>query len=213
MTKPAPASAEVQAVHEIEGVPHRRCLATGEVKPTSALVRFVVAPDGVLVADIAGRLPGRGLWVSAQRAAVELAEKKRLFAKAARCAVSVPASLADDLEARLARQALNLLGLARSAGLVTFGADKVAAALQAGRLIALIEAADGSPREHARVRSAGKGTIHTIVRCFSVEELDLALGRENVVHAGLSEGRLSARFLEEVGRLGGFRDAVAEAEA
>ena len=75
--------------------PLRRCLATRAVRPKSALLRFVVGPDGTLVPDLAGRLPGRGLWITPERDIVASAAAKNLFAKAARERVVVPSDLVD----------------------------------------------------------------------------------------------------------------------
>lgn len=183
------------------------------VRPKSALVRFVVGPEGALIPDVRERLPGRGLWTSARRDAVEGAVKRGLFAKAARMKVAVPAGLAEMVEGLLARHALDLLGLARKAGLVAAGARQAEAALNNGRAMLLLEASDASPREAARWRSRAKAQDIAVVQCFSATELGLALGRENVVHAAMSAGPLAQRFHDESVRLGGFRGAEMRAEA
>jgi predicted RNA-binding protein YlxR (DUF448 family) len=191
----------------------RRCLVTGSVKPKSALIRFVVGPESTIVPDVRERLPGRGLWVSARRADIEAAAKRGLFAKAAHKAVKVPDDLAAVVESLIVRHALELLGLARKAGLVAAGARQVETALSDRRAALLIEAEDASPREAARLRARAEAQEIALVRCFSAAELGLALGRQNVVHAALYAGPLARRFLDETVRLDGFRGADMRAGA
>jgi len=187
----------------------RRCVATWTVRPAREMVRFVLDPDGNLVADVAGRLPGHGLWVTAERSAVERAAKGA-FAKAARTSVKVPAGLADRVEALLLRRVLDLLGLAKRAGELVLGFDRVAEALDAGRVAALVQAEDASPLGRAKLAAKARvlGRVPEI-DCLSVAELGLALGRENVVHAALAPGGLARRLLDETVRLRGFRSRMA----
>lgn len=187
-------------------MPERRCIATGETKGPAEMVRFVVGPDGEIVPDLAGELPGRGIWVSARRDCLELAVKRRLFARAARAEVRVDPDLPLQVERLAARRALDLLGLARRAGLLVAGFEKVRERLQAGRVAVLVQAADAAADGRARIRS-GAGEL-PVVELFSVAELSLALGRENVVHAALAPGSLAQRFLAEAARLRGLRGAA-----
>ena len=96
--------------------PERRCLVTGETGPKAGLIRFVIGPDDVVVPDVLGKLPGRGLYVTADRAALQAAVKKRAFARGARRAVTVPEGLVDTVEAALARRVIDLVSMARKAG-------------------------------------------------------------------------------------------------
>ena len=187
-------------------VPVRKCIATGEVKQACAMLRFVIGPDDALVVDLAGALPGRGIWLTSSRPACERAVGKRLFARAAGRPVKIAPSLADDLEAMLARRSLDLLGLAQRAGALVAGFEKVKAMLAAGRAAALIEAADAA--RHGRDKLRRLAADQAVVEIFTGEELSLALGHENVVHAALAPGRLANRFLAECRRLGGFRAPV-----
>lgn len=181
----------------------RRCIVSGEVTATSSLVRFVVGPDGGIVPDVGAELPGRGIWVASTRAAVDQAARKRLFAKAAKRAVSVPENLSDRVEALLARRCLDLLGLARRAGHVVNGFEKAQGALRSGRAAVLLGARDAAVGGRTKLRRMAKEIA--VVELFSVTELSLALGQENVVHAALYHGGLADRFLTEAGRLAGFR--------
>jgi len=193
--------------------PLRRCIATRQVKPKEELLRFVAGPDNVLVPDLAGKLPGRGLWVSADRAALDLALQKNLFAKAAKAPLRVPTGLADEVARLLRRRCLELIGLARGAGQAVAGYEKVDAWLEQGRVTVLLEASDGAADGKRRL-AAKAGATHieripataerprvALIDLFSAAELASALGREHVVHAALSEGGLARALLADAARL------------
>ena len=118
----------------------RRDIVTGEVMDEARLIRFVAGPDGAVVPDLARKLPGRGLWVAADRASIDAAAKKGLFARAAKAKVNAPAGLADQVEILLKRRLLAGLGLAKRAGDLTSGFEKVASAITSGKAAWLIEA-------------------------------------------------------------------------
>lgn len=183
--------------------PERRCIVTGESGPTAPLIRFVLGPDGTPVPDLAERLPGRGMWLTATRAAAEQAVKKRAFSRAARTPVETPPDLPDILERLLAERAVQAVSLARKAGLAVAGFEKVKARLQAGEVGALIEARDGSPAQRAKLRPmAGDAPV---VDVLTADELGLAFGRASVIHAALDSGGAADRALRESQRLSGFR--------
>ena len=187
--------------------PERRCIATGAVLDKARLIRFVAGPDGQVVPDLANRLPGRGLYVATDRAALEKAVKKRLFARAARRAVSVPDDLPARVESQLRDRLIQLISLARKGGQAVAGFEKVKAELGAGRAALLLQAADGSVAQRAKLRPpGGEGTL---VTCLSGRELGLAFGRENVIHAALAAGGLCSRIVEEASRLAGIRHGSA----
>jgi hypothetical protein len=181
----------------------RQCLVSGEQLPTQAMIRFVVGPDEALVPDLAGRLPGRGLWLSARRDMIETAAAKRLFSKAARQSVRIPDDLADTVSELLKRRCLEMLGLARRAGLMALGADQVRAQAGAGRTAVLVEAADGSVAERQKMTSLARDA--RVVDGFSRAELGVAVGRDEVVHIGLAAGGLTTAFLAEAARYDGVR--------
>ena len=189
----------------------RLCLASGQKRPEADLVRFVTDPEGVLVPDLAAKLPGRGLWITSSRDCIDQAIRKKAFARAAKGDVQANATLADQAGELLSRRCLNFLGLARRAGQITFGFEKVKA-VRAQPIAALIEAQDGS--SDGRNKILGLFSAHTsnipIIGCFTGRELGLALGRDYVVHAALEIGVLAQRFLGEVRRLGGFREICPE---
>lgn len=186
--------------------PSRRCIASGKSLPVAKLVRFVVGPEDSIVPDLERTLPGRGLWLTADRAMIEKATSKRLFAKAARGNVTVDPDLIDRVEGLLKRRCLNHLGLARRAGLVAAGAEKVKAQIATGRTAALLEAADGSPQERLKIVSMAPDA--QIVDAFSGAELGAALGRDVAVHVALQRGRLTATLLEDATRYAGLRHSA-----
>jgi hypothetical protein len=171
------------------------------------LVRFVAGPGGGVVPDIARKLPGRGLWVAARREAVEQAARKGLFARAAKAPLKAPADLADQVESLLRARLLAALGLARKAGDLTFGYERVLAAIAGGRVAWLIEAADGSLEGRRKLLAAARrsATPLRLVAEFSSAELGLALGAPNVIHTAFLAGRGAERWTTEVERLAGFR--------
>lgn len=183
----------------------RRCLVSGERRPPAEMIRIVLDPNGRPVIDLAARLPGRGCWVSATREALVRAQEKGLIRRALRGRWSMPdgADLAAGAEAQLARSCLGLLGLARKAGDLAVGFEPVRAWIEAGRVGLLIQAADGSKRQRRDLRRGARGIA--VAELFTAEELSLALGRQNVVHAALAGGRWADRVRTELGRLGGFR--------
>lgn len=188
---------------DAERGPGRRCIASGESLPTARLVRFVADPEGTIVPDVEGTLPGRGLWLTADRVMIEKAASKRLFANAARGNVTVDPDLADRVEELLRRRCLNHLGLARRAGLVAAGAEKVRAQIATGRTAALFEAVDGSPQERHKIVSMAPQA--TTVEAFTGAELGAALGRDTVVHVALLRGPLTEVLLEDAARYAGLR--------
>lgn len=187
--------------------PERKCIATGEVSPKAGLVRFVVGPESVVVPDVAAKLPGRGIYVSATRAALDRAGgtsgKGGLFARAARQPVKVPDGLADLVETLLAKRVVELLSMARKAGDAVTGYEKVKEWLAGGRAVALIQASDGSERGKTKLR-APEGQ-NSLISCLTAGEIGLAFGRERAIHAALAAGGLTTRVVEEAARLAGLR--------
>ena len=185
----------------------RRDLVTREVMDESRLIRFVAGPDGQVVPDLARKLPGRGLWVAADRASIQTAASKNLFARAAKAPIKAAPDLADTLEALLHRRALEQLGLARREGVLISGFEKAAAAIRSGRAAFLIEASDGSADGRGKLLALARhqAAPPRVVGLFSAEDLSLALGLENAIHAVLLAGGRADRWTVEVDRLAGFR--------
>jgi hypothetical protein len=190
------------------GSRQRRCIVTGNVLPEARLLRFVLSPDGQVVPDVEAKLPGRGLWVSADRSIIAQAVAKRLFARAAKAPASVDATLPERTESRLVERILAHLGLARRAGELVLGFDSVDKALRSANPPALIiEAAEAAPDGRRKLQAAATagGHVPFVIGALTNAELSLALGRENVVHAALNPGRIAERLIFEATRLSGFR--------
>ena len=180
----------------------RKCIATGEVQPKYRMVRFVVGPDGQVVPDILGKLPARGIWVTANRAALESAAKKGLFARSAKQPVKVPEDLVEQVEAQLARRTVDLISMQRKAGKAVAGYEKVKTWLQTEEALVLIQAVDGSGRGKSKLSTPHYGHY---IGCLTADELGLAFGRQTVIHGALASGGLTLRVVEEAHRLNGVR--------
>jgi len=186
----------------------RRCIVTKEVLPESRLVRFVIGPENEIVADLAAKLPGRGIWVTAQRSTLEHAIAKNLFAKAARTSAHVSSDLPGKVESLLLKRIQDHLGLARRSGTMVLGFDNVMRALESRRKPdVLVEARDGSEDGRRKISAAArvKGLRPKVISLLDSDELSMALGRENVIHAALFPGPLADRLVLDAERLEGFR--------
>jgi len=180
----------------------RKCIATGEVLPKYRMVRFVVGPDGQVVPDILGKLPARGIWVSADRGALETAVKKGAFARSAKQPAKTPDDLVDEVERQLARRTVDLISMQRKAGKAVAGYEKVKTWLQTEEALVLIQAVDGSGRGKSKLSTPHYGHY---IGCLTADELGLAFGRQTVIHGALASGGLTLRVVEEAHRLNGVR--------
>lgn len=183
----------------------RRDLVSHQVMDESRLIRFVAGPDGQVVPDLGRKLPGRGLWVEASRASVEAAVKKNGFTRAAKTKLTAPADLADIVERLLVRRCLDLLGLARREGVLISGFEKSAASIRSGKAAWVLEAADGSADGRGKILALARHQTCKICGAFTADDLSLALGLENAIHAVLLAGGRADRWTIQVERLAGFR--------
>lgn len=186
--------------------PHRRCIVSGATRPVSEMVRFVIGPERDVVPDVDGTLPGRGLWLSATRDMLNTACARKSFARAARAQVVVPDGLTDRVEHLLARRCLNIIGLARRAGTVVAGFEKVRSWLGSGNPGLMLAAADGAANGRAKLRALAPDAV--LLDLFSGSELGSAVGRDRVVHMVIAPGGLANSLRREAGRLAGFRPGV-----
>ncbi|MFC3068103.1 RNA-binding protein [Phenylobacterium soli] len=195
-------AAETKAAADRE----RRDIVSGEVMEEEALIRFVAGPDGLVTPDLARKLPGRGLWVAADRASVEAAAKKNLFSRAAKAKLAPPGDLATQVEILLKRRLLAGLGLARKAGELTSGFEKVSQAITSQKTAWLIEASDGAHdgRRKLWAMARKQPRVPGLIGVFTAAELGLALGLENVIHTAFLAGRAAERWAQDVHRLSGF---------
>ncbi len=191
------------AIKEHTDGSERKCLVTGEVQPKHGLIRFVMGPDAQVFPDVMGKLPGRGVYVSSERSALETAVKKKLFARGFKTRVNVPTELVAEVETQVARRLVNLISLARKSGAAVAGYEKVKDWLIKEEARILIQASDGSERGKSKLSTPYKGKF---VGCLTADELGMAFGRETVIHAALASGGLSKRVVEEAQRLQGLRE-------
>ncbi len=187
---------------EPETGPRRRCAVTREHGERERMLRFVVGPERRIVPDLAAKLPGRGIWLSARRDVVEAARMKNAFARAARAPVVVPPDLLDLVQTGLTRRVTELVGLARRAGQANYGFERSREWLQKDRVGIVIQAHDGSVEERARFLS---GRRHVAVASpLSAAALGAVFGRDHVVHAVVAPGRLADALKLETDRLAGI---------
>ena len=198
----------------------RMCIVSRQSLAAEQLVRFVRAPDGSVVPDLRRRLPGRGAHVEATAAAVRLAVKRQLLKRALGPDVEVPQDLAEMVEMLLTRHTLGSLGLARKARQLATGATKVEAEIRGGRALALLQATDGAPDGLRKMAGALKVGAHRngdadagaplppVYRLFTADELGLALGGVNVVHAAVLAGDAGSAACRRLAALEGFRGSI-----
>ena len=181
----------------------RRCIVTRETEVKAGLVRFVVGPDDQVVPDVLEKLPGRGMWVSASRKAIDEAVKKGLFARAAKSPAKADAGLADQVEGILARRVVDMLSMGRKAGRAVAGLEKVKTWLIDEKAVVLLQASDGSERGKTALRPPDGE--ETLIDCLTSSELGMAFGRDTVVHAAMTKDGITNRVLYDAARLAGLR--------
>ena len=191
--------------------PERKCILSGEHGPRAGLIRLALGPDGTVLPDLGAKAPGRGAWVSPDRALIETAVAKgRLRGALARAfkgaPIDVPADLADRIAEGLKRRTLERLGLEMRAGHLILGSDRILDRIRAGRVELLLHAADAAPDgrgkldQKLRVSEVGESVVLPVGRA----ELSVALGRENVVHAALCDRAAATRVAAAVSRWRAF---------
>jgi len=221
------------------GTPERTCAVTRAKLAPQDLIRFVCAPDGTVTPDLANRLPGRGVWVTLDRATVEEAARRNAFARSLKRDVTVPDDLAGLVERLLRTRCTQALALANKSGLVVAGFAKVEAQIATGAVAALLHASDASQDGAAKLDGKLRARAHMealaeapdaldeaasptsaravpqakIVTDLTIDELSLALGRENVVHAAVIHGGAARYFLTEIQRLKRYRSRHPEPQA
>ena len=190
----------------------RRCIVTRQALEKPAMIRFVLDPEGRVVPDLKEKLPGRGLWVTADREVLAQAAAKNAFAKAARQSAKVPADLVERVAELAKREVAELVGLARKSGQLRAGFEKVQIALQNGRVRVLVAASDGAEdgrsklaRLAAGVASVRGGSGVEIVAPLTAAELAQALGRDHAVHAAIAESGIAERIIIACRRLNGLQ--------
>jgi predicted RNA-binding protein YlxR (DUF448 family) len=200
----------------LKHVNERTCIVTRKSAAPDELIRFVVGPDRAVVPDLKRSLPGRGCWVTADRANVDRAAAGKLFPRAFKAEVRVPAELGALVDGLLAASALGTLGLARKAGAIALGAAQVESAVRAGKAVAVLHAREASEdgiRKIAQARRAVQfagGPEITAYKLFSEAEMGLALGGTNVIHAAVLAGNPGAAALKRMVALDRYRGGTPE---
>lgn len=204
---------------ELDAGPHkggpgseRMCAVSRTVKPVDELIRFVIGPDGV-VPDLKRKLPGRGLWITADRGMLADAISRNVFARSFKRDARVPDDLVELTERLLVRATLDALAIAGKSGQVVTGFAKTEAAIAHDGVVGLIHAADAGADGVAKLNGALRRHPDSdkvkIITTFTTAQLDLALGRSNVVHAALLAGPANDTFMARLTRLGRFRNGKA----
>jgi predicted RNA-binding protein YlxR (DUF448 family) len=191
----------------------RLCIATREERDPDDLIRFVAAPDGSIVPDLGRRLPGRGVWVSAHREAVEQAVKAKAFARSLKRPVNAGSDLPEMVDRLLVRRVIDALSLANKAGQVVYGFDQVDAVVTRNEAKALVHGCDAAAGGRQKLdrkfeaiqRDLGKSP--RIVDCLTIQQMSLATGRSNVVHAAVIQGGAAKHFIKEADRLRRYRSS------
>src|SRR5215472_17898439 len=188
----------------------RFCAATGAVKPIDEMIRFVIGADGLAVPDLKRRLPGRGIWITATRDALRTAIARKAFARGFKRDVCLAPELVETTERLIERAALDALAICHKAGKVAIGFANADAALARGaRVAGLLHAAEAAPDGTRKLAAAlnrrADAAEIAVIDAFTSAQLDLALGRSNVIHAALLAGPESETFLARAARLDYFR--------
>jgi uncharacterized protein len=197
--------------------PERLCAVTRQSHDTRELIRFVLSPDGIIVPDLDRSLPGRGVWIGCDKDLVEKAVATRAFSKSLKVKAEAPADLADRLHDLILKRVTGALSLANKAGLLVAGFEKVFAALEKGPVRAVVHGTDAAVDGRSKIDrkykaiQASQGQAAAIVNVLTIAQMSLAIGRGSVVHAALTPGGLSDRFLEEAERLARYRHSTIEA--
>lgn len=199
--------------------PFRQCALTRSERPTDELIRFVAGPGDAIYPDLARKLPGRGIWITADRASIAAAIKSRSFARSLKRKVEVSEDLPDLVERQLTQRAVAALALANKAGLVICGFDKINTRLERDRVAVLAHGADaardGCDKLDRKFKAiaADHGFKPVIIDILTIDEMGLAMGRSNVVHAALIPGGAAKRFALEAEKLARYRSGIGLTES
>lgn len=180
----------------------RTCIVSRESGAADDMIRFVAGPDGSVVPDLKRNLPGRGCWVKAERRLVDEAVKRKLFARALKDSVTVETDLGALVDRLLTKSALGSLALARKAGAVVSGSAKVDQAIRTGAAAMVLHAKEAAADGVRKLDQARRAVVHMegpdipSFSLFSGEEMDLAFGGGNVIHAAVLEGKAAAGFVQ-----------------
>ena len=180
----------------------RKCIASGEIKDKSSLLRFVVTPDNMIVADVLEKLPGKGIWLTCDKVLLEKTVRDELFARVTKKSITVPKTLLDDVEQMLTNRVISLISLARKSGRAVAGYEKVKDWLSKDLATVLVQSQDGSERGKSKLSTPRDGTF---IDWLKTSELGLAFGRQTVIHCALASGGITQRVVNDALRLKALR--------
>jgi len=193
----------------------RRCLASGGIRDPKDMVRFVLSPEGVVTPDIAGKLPGRGVWVSAERKSLEKTIALKSFARGFKGKAKLEGDLVNLTERLLMRRVLGLITMARKSSVIAMGFDQVQSMARESAIKFRIEAKDGSKDGRGKIRTLSKAINREqeladpiVIGCFTAEEIGNALARESIVHAAIRPCKLAKSLAVDVKKLSGFKELI-----
>ncbi len=186
----------------------RTCIVDRQEHPKEAMIRFVLGPDDLVYPDLKNKLPGRGVWVGCSRSKVETAIGKGLFARGFKQKANPVENLAETVDSIMEADCMATLGLAKKAGLLVAGYDKVNALIRTGQVAAIVHSRQAAQDGVGKLAQAARVTeMHVpVIRDFDGEKLDMALGLGNVTHIGLSGGKLTDKFVKQCARLKDYRE-------
>ena len=196
---------------DVDDMNDRTCIVTGQKREADELIRFVAGPDGMVVPDIRRKLPGRGCWVTADRATVEKAAARNHFRRSMKQDVTVPADLGGQVDMLLAGAAIQALAMARKAGKATSGAMQVEKALRSGKAIAVLHAIEAAADGIRKLDQARRATVHLggpdaeVFSLFGAEQMGLAFGSGHVIHAAVLDGGAGHAALRQIELLAAYR--------
>ena len=180
----------------------RKCIVSGEVKKKHLLLRFTLAPDNTVIPDFNKKLPGKGVYVCNKKTALLKAIEKNLFAKAFKVKAKVDVSLVSMAEAILRKKGLESINLARKAGILITGFEKVAAAVKKNKAAFMLKANDAGKDGHDKILLLAKGM--EVFSLYSTMELDKALDKVNTVHAAFEKSEMANNVYKDLDKLRSF---------
>ncbi|UHS57941.1 RNA-binding protein [Agrobacterium vaccinii] len=192
----------------------RMCIVTRQSGTPDELVRFVAGPDKSVVPDLKRQLPGRGCWVTPERALIEKAIAKKLFARALKTDVKTGPELLEMMDRLMAQQLTGMMNMARKAGQFISGATKVDASVRSGHALAVFHATDAAPDGVRKINQArkawtlGSGAETEIpsFRLFSEQEMDELMGQNAFIHACALAGQAGEGVVKRAKMLERYRN-------
>lgn len=177
------------------------CAITGEIRPTTEMIRFVISPSKEVVADLTNKLPGVFIWVGAERATLKKAMRRNSFASKAKDNAIIPPNLIEQIESGLMNMALQNIALAKRAGELSYGFMKVEAAIQSPDCALYIVAYDTRENGREKLERIAQHKNIPVIDLWSSDELSKIIGVDNARHVCINKCGLTQSILELVTKL------------